>query len=223
VKTVVRSIHAPRSLRWSTPKAQGWTVPTLGLARKLIGRDVLVLPALVDASFTPRPSHGGEGRPGARIGMVSTFQPSRRHALGLEAFALVRARVPHATLDLIGDGALEPSLRAQALRHGEAIAFRGYLAGPAFIEALQSLDEVWVLGLGNDFSGRAAAQARACGARVLSVDEGALEKWADVLVEPTCEAIAAAALSAERREVRVESTASVTGRVLELYARARSP
>ena len=216
VKTLIRSIHAPRSLRWSTPFAAGWTVPTEALARSLLGRDVLVLPSLTDSKFVADPSHVC----GARIGMVSTFQPSRRHSLGLCAFTKLLERVPSASLDLIGDGALEPELRGQAAPLGAAVTFRGYLAGDAFVSALQGLDELWVLGLGNDFSGRAAAQARACGVRVVAVDEGALERWADVLVEPVAEAVAAAALRPERRDVRAENTAAVAARVLELYERA---
>jgi len=214
---LIRSIHAPRSLRWSTPHAAGWTVPTEALARKLLGRDVLVLPALIDAAFSPPLSK----TPGARIGMVSTFQASRRHQLGLEAFALVRARVPAATLELIGDGVLEPTLRELARPLGEAVRFTGYRSGQSFVDALKALDEVWVLGLGNDFSGRAAAQARACGVRVVAVDEGALEKWADAIVAPVAEAIAAAALSHERRALRLEPPRESAERVLALYARAQ--
>lgn len=211
---VIRSIHHPRSARWSTPRADGFTAPTEELARQLLGRDVMILPALIDSSFAQSPHQRG-----ARIGMVSTFQPSRRHALALAAFAEVKKRTPHATLDLIGDGALEEQLRSSA---GESVFFRGYLSGAAFVEALQALDELWVLGLGNDYSARIAAQARACGTRVVSVDEGALEKWADVLVEPTPEAIAAAALSGERRELRVESNTAIAQRVVDLYVRAAS-
>ena len=61
--------------------------------------------------------------------------------------------------------------------------FAGYQEGPAFVRWLQALDEVWILGLGNDWSGRAAAQARACGVRVVAVREGALERLADAVVE----------------------------------------
>ncbi len=215
---VIRSIHAPRSLRWSTPRALGWTAPNEDLARTMLGRDVVVWPAMVDPSFVPPPKSRTSS---ARIGMVSTFQPSRRHGLGLAAFALVKQRLPSATLDLIGDGVLEAALRAQAAPLGESVVFRGYQSGAAFIKALQSLDEVWVLGLGNDFSGRAAAQARACGARVIAVDEGALAKWADVVVTPEAESIARVALGPERREVRLEAHSAVAGRVLELYERAR--
>ncbi len=218
--TVVRSIHAARSLRWSTPAAHGWTVPTDDLARKLIGCDVLVLPPLVDDSFRPAPNAAATP---TRIGMVSTFQPSRRHDIGLAAFRLVRERHPGATLTLIGDGVLEAPLRAAAQPFGDAVRFSGYLSGAAFAEALRALDEVWVLGLGNDFSGRAAAQAKACGLRVVAVDEGALTKWADAVVpsgaELTAQAVADLALQPERRAVRLESVESVARRTVELYGR----
>lgn len=216
VPTLIRSIHAPRSLRWSTPSATGWTVPSESLTRALLGHDVVVLPALVDSAFTPNRSLTSS----SRIGMVSTFQPSRRHAVGLTAFGLVQQRSPRATLELIGDGALAQELRNLAKSFGNSVVFRGYLSGPEFVQALQSLDEVWVLGLGNDFSGRAAAQARACGVRVVAVDEGALDKWADVLVAPEPEAIAQVALTGQRRDARIESNDAVAQRVLELYARA---
>jgi hypothetical protein len=83
------------------------------------------------------------------------------------------------------------------------------------------MDEVWVLGLGNDFAGRAAAQARACGARVVAVDEGALERYADALVAADADAIDAAALRPERRSVTLEPAESVARRVLALYEQAR--
>lgn len=157
--------------------------------------------------------------------MVSTFQPSRRHALAVEAFALLRQRVAGAGLVLIGDGELVEPTRAlaQARGVGEAVRFTGYQSGEAFVRHLQALDEVWILGLGNDFSARAAAQARACGVRVVGVDEGALGRYADALVEPAAEAIAAAALQESRRQVVLESTASIAQRVLDLYAIFPSP
>ena len=46
---------------------------------------------------------------------------------------------------------------------------------------MQAFDELWVLGLGNDWAGRAAAQGRAVGARVVVVEEGALPDWADAV------------------------------------------
>lgn len=226
---LVRSVHAPRSLRWTAPPAEAWTVPTAALARKLIGLPVLVLPPIVGDTFVPAADRAevkrALGLPDAPlVGMVSTFQASRRHALGLDAFARVRERRPDARLVLVGDGALEPELRAQVARLGleASVTFAGYQAGERFVAWLQALDEVWVLGLGNDFAGRAAAQARACGARVVSVDEGALERYADALVAADAEAIDAAALTNERRSVNLESAESIARRVLALYEQARA-
>lgn len=216
---LVRSIHAPRSLTALTPAADGWTVPVVGLARRLVGQRVVVLPPLVGDDFRPP-----EDRPAVRralgleeaptVGMVSTFQPSRRHALGLEAFASLRRRRPDARLLLVGDGVLEPRLRQQVaeLQLGESVRFAGYQPAAGFARWLQAMDEVWVLGLGNDFAGRAAAQARACGARVVTVDEGALSRFADVVVAAEASALAEAALGESRRTVVLESPAEVADR-----------
>lgn len=224
---LIRSVHAPRSLSWATPAADGWTVPTPDLARRLIGQRVLVLPPLVGEAFRP-----AANRPAVRaalgladgplVGMVSTFQPSRRHALGLEAFSRLRQRRPDAQLVLVGDGPLQAQLEALVVRLGleGAVRFAGYQSGDAFVAWLQALDEVWVLGLGNDFAGRAAAQARACGVRVVAVDEGALERFADAVVAPEPGALSDAALAASRRAGLVEAPDDTARRVLELYAAA---
>lgn len=229
---LIRSLHAPRSLRWSTPAADGWTVPVDGWARRLLGAPVAVLPALVDGAFVPPVDRLASKRSlglseGPLVGMVSTFQPSRRHDVGLAAMALLRRRRPEARMVLVGDGAREPAVRADIARLGlsDAVRLVGYQSGPAFVAHLQALDEVWLLGLGNDFAARAAAQARACGVRVLAVDEGALARYADVVVRPEPEAVAKAALEPERREMTPEATRAVAERVIELYRRAgvRSP
>src|SRR5439155_19175885 len=91
---------------------------------------------------------------------------------------------PTARLVLTGDGELEPELRSivSALGLEGSVTFAGYQRAESFVRWLQALDEVWVLGLGNDYSGRAAAQARACGVKVVAVDEGALASLADALV-----------------------------------------
>lgn len=224
---LVRSVHAPRSLRWTAPPAEAWTVPSAELARKLIGRPVLVLPPIVPDSFRPAVDRAAVRRAlglveAPTVGMVSTFQASRRHALGLEAFARVRERRPDARLVLVGDGSLETELRALVTRLGldASVTFAGYQSGDRFVSWLQALDEVWVLGLGNDFAGRAAAQAKACGVRVVAVDEGALERYADALLAPDVEAIAATALSGAQREVKLESAESIARRVVALYGQA---
>ena len=223
---VVRSIHAPRSLRWNTPRANGWTVPTQALLEQLSPAQCLLMPALVAGTFKPHPERaalrrelGVEGTP--LIGMVSTFQPSRRHDLGIEAFARLKRERPDARLVLIGDGRLEAVLRVGVLSRGitQAVTFPGYQQGPDFVRWLQAFDEVWVLGLGNDFSGRAAAQARACGVRVVAVDEGALGTIADEVVPADAEAIAKASGAAARREVPIHSVDQIAASVIGLYLR----
>lgn len=227
---LVRSIHAARSLRGALPRADAYTAPSSELLVRLIRLRkpvAMVLPPLVAPELKPavdretlRRELGLSGGP--LVGMVSTFQASRRHEVGVAAFARVRERVPSARLVLVGDGALEPAVRGQveALGLSPHVIFAGYQRGPDFMRWLQALDEVWVLGLGNDFSGRAAAQARACGVRVVAVEEGGLPALADALVEPTPEAVAASALGPERREVALPSNEEIARAVLALYERA---
>ncbi|MFZ5446965.1 MAG: glycosyltransferase [Myxococcota bacterium] len=223
---LVRSLHAPRSLRWSLPAADAFTVPMDSMTRGLLGHRVLVLPALVGAEFQPAVDRFALRRElglpaeGRLLGMVSTFQPSRRHSLGLEAFARRHARDPSLRLVLVGDGPLEGDLRARAAPLGEAVRFVGYQSGPAFVRHLQALDEVWLLGLGNDWSARAAAQARACGVRVVAVDEGALGRYADALAEPEVDSLVAASEAGRTRELKLESPEAIARRVLEFYGRA---
>jgi glycosyltransferase involved in cell wall biosynthesis len=225
---LVRSIHAPRSLRWSLPRADAYTVPTEELAAALLGRRVAVLPPLVDAQFRPAEQRTelrqrlGLGA-GPLVGMVSTFQRSRRHELGVRAFAALLQRVPDATLVLSGDGARKDAVRALVgeLGLGERVRFVGYQKGADFVALLQALDEVWLLGLGNDWAARGAAQARACGVRVVAVDEGGLARFADAVVRPELRELAAAALGTARSAVRLESNESIARRVLELYEGAR--
>ncbi|MFT3710313.1 MAG: glycosyltransferase [Archangium sp.] len=212
---LIRSIHAPRSLRWATPQADGYTIPMEGLGRKLLGRKVLILPAMVGPEFKPATQTRQANT--KHIGMVSSFQASRRHQLGLTAFKSLPVDKHHLTL--IGDGPLDADLRREAAPLGAAVTFTGYQSGPAFIEHLQRLDEVWILGLGNDWSARAAAQARACDVRVIAVDEGDLARYADAVVEPTVESIVAASQTNTRRTMTLESPASVAQRVLAFYER----
>jgi glycosyltransferase involved in cell wall biosynthesis len=143
--------------------------------------------------------------------------------VGIAAFARVRERVPSARLVLVGDGELEPRIRAQVAELGlsGAVTFAGYQKGEDFTRWLQALDEVWVLGLGNDHSGRAAAQARACGVRVLAVEEGGLGVLADAPVEPSPESVAAAAFGVERQDVALPPNGEIARRVLALYEGAR--
>jgi glycosyltransferase involved in cell wall biosynthesis len=220
---LVRSIHAPRSLR-GVPAAEAWTVSTAAEAEQLRGR-VLVLPPLVGDRFRPPDDRAALQRDlgvdgGPVVGMVSTFQPSRRHDLGVAAFARLSERSPNARWVLVGDGPLREGIRRRVdAERLQRVTFAGYQPGEAFVRWLQALDVLWILGLGNDFSGRAAAQARACGVRVVAVPEGALDQLADELLpSPDPDAIAAATLRSTRRNVELPSNEAIAERVLALYA-----
>lgn len=222
----VRSFHAARSRRAFRPPAAAYTVPTAALGAGL-RRPWMVLPPLVSPGFRPSADRFGLQASldvtAPVIGMVSTFQPSRRHDVALAAFRLVLAREPRATLVLVGDGQLLPELRArsEALGISSRVRFPGYQSGESLVRWMQAFDELWVLGLGNDEAGRPALQGRAVGARVLAVADGALPAWADAVVPAaTAEAVAGAALRDERRTVTPPDVRTVAGELLRLYARA---
>jgi glycosyltransferase involved in cell wall biosynthesis len=203
-------------------------VPTSSVITRLLGQRVRVLPPLVDSGFRPaedrevlRRELGLTGSP--LVGMVSTFQASRRHGLGVESFARLREKHAGARMVLVGDGErVEPvRQRVRSLGLEEAVTFAGYQRGEAFVRWLRALDEVWVLGLGNDWSARAAAQARACGVRVVAVVEGNLPSLADAWVEElTPEAVVAASESGTRALVAHPSNARIAADVLALYEQA---
>jgi glycosyltransferase involved in cell wall biosynthesis len=225
---LVRSLHAPRSARRLLAPADAWTVPMKSLAPRFASKPCVVLRPLVDESFRILGVAGSrteerQSPAEVRVGMVSAFQRSRRHLVGLEAFARLAKVRRDARLVLVGDGPMAETIRARvsALGLDERTTFRGYLSGSAFVEALQLLDEVWILGLGNDWAGRAAVQARACGVRVVAVDEGALAQWADAVVEPTPEAICRAAFGSKLDGPSVPSIDEIAREIAELYDHAK--
>jgi glycosyltransferase involved in cell wall biosynthesis len=221
---LVRSLHAPRSIRRLMPGADAWTVPSKGDLVRLGRTPAAVLPAVAAPSFRPpadraalRRELGLDGAP--LVGMVSTFQQSRRHDLALEAFATLKSVHQGARLLLVGDGETLPVIREQAKKLGlaEAVTFAGYRSGGDFVRHLQALDVVWILGLGNDWGGRAAVQARACGVRVVAVDAGALPDWADAVVPREAGAVASATVAQERRWVSLPSGEEVARGLVALY------
>jgi L-malate glycosyltransferase len=227
---LVRSIHAPRSIRRTLPPADGFTAPGEAELARLGRKNAILLPPLLGPEYRPpgdraalRKELGLEGQP--VIGMVSTFQASRRHGLAVDAFDRLRERRPAARLVLVGDGELEDEIRQMVHREelDEAVTFAGYQRREAFVRWLQALDEVWILGQGNDYSGRAALQARACGVRAIAVAEGGLARYADVtLQDPTAGAIVEASLGGQRREVPLPSNEAIAREVLAMYERARA-
>ena len=226
---LVRSIHAPRSIRRSLPPAGGFTVPGEAELSRLGRKDAILLPPLLGPGYRPPPDRaalrrelGLEGQP--LVGMVSTFQASRRHDLAVEAFERLRERRPAAHLVLVGDGPLEGEIRQMVHREelDRAATFAGYQRGEAFVRWLQALDEVWILGQGNDYSGRAALQARACGVRTVTCSEGGLPRYADVALEDlTAGTIVEASLGGRRREVALPDNEAIAREVIALYERAR--
>ena len=115
---------------------------------------------------------------------------------------------------------MRPTVAVSVSRAGlsREVVFAGYQAGEEFVRWLQALDVLWVLGLGNDWSARVAAQARACGVRVIAANEGALPDYADVvLTEVTADAIVRATLSDARVEACIEAPDGIAREVLSLY------
>ena len=221
---LVRSFHLGAGRRSLLVKADAWTVADARLGEALPTGRFQVLPALVGTEFAPsvdrtalRERLGLFGGPW--IGLVSTFQPSRRHDVAIDAFAELHKRCPTARLLLTGDGPRSEHLRAQVSRRGltEAVQWTGYVSRGDFPLWLSALDEVWVLGLGNDWAARVAAQARACGVRVVAVREGALGRYADALVEATPAAVAAAALGARAEKPAGASALEVAQELMQLY------
>lgn len=191
---LVRSFHTPRALSRWLPEVNGYTTydsASLQSWRALHpGRRALELPALIGDAYRPADDRAALRRAlqlptGALIGMASTFQASRHHDVALTAFAALLKSQPHAHLVLIGDGATQEETRrlAQQLGIAQRVIFTGYLRGQAFIQALQALDALWILGLGNDYAARLAAQARLCGVYTLGVRAGAIPRYAHGLID----------------------------------------
>jgi L-malate glycosyltransferase len=222
---LIRSIHAPRSIRWSLPKAHGFTVPFASLEPRIPNASVMTLAPIISSAFSAPANRSelrktlGLGDERKIIGMVSTFQKSRNHEIALAALA----HLPNALLVLVGDGEEGPKLkqRVAALHLEDRVKFVGYQSGASFVEYVQCLDEVWILGLGNDFSARAAAQARGCGVRVVAVAEGNLPAFADVLVPLSAEALAKASQSNERLARCVLLAPEIAQQTLKFYESVR--
>jgi glycosyltransferase involved in cell wall biosynthesis len=62
-----------------------------------------------------------------RIIMVGRLAPPKRHDLAVRALAVVRERLPGATLDIVGDGPARPQIESllRALRLGDAVRLLG--------------------------------------------------------------------------------------------------
>jgi hypothetical protein len=199
----VRSFHAGRSLRAIRPPAARTPVPTPELGSVSRSRG-WCFRRWSQPAFRPPADRAGlqaslDLTPPV-IGMVSTFQPSRRHELALEAFGRVRARLPRATLV----AARRREARARAAVAGGGAGPSGALPrvpGWRLPAALDAGDGRAVGSRVGERRGRAVRRCRA-GRSVRAwwvCTRGALSAWADALLEaPTPEALARIALGEER-------------------------
>jgi glycosyltransferase involved in cell wall biosynthesis len=110
--------------------------------------------------------------------VVGRLIPIKGHDVLLRALAVAREQLPDLTLELAGDGPLEPELRASVTRLGldDAVAFLGRvaLAGPVFERA----EVVVVPSFGEGF-GLVALEAMERGRPVVASDVGGLPEIVD--------------------------------------------
>jgi glycosyltransferase involved in cell wall biosynthesis len=105
------------------------------------------------------------------IGMVSRLAAVKNHALALEAFALVRARVPHAELHIYGDGECRETLvsRAAALGLADRVTFQGTV--PPGTPVFRGID-VYLLSSDSEGSPNTVLEAMAAGVPVVATAVG---------------------------------------------------
>jgi glycosyltransferase involved in cell wall biosynthesis len=111
----------------------------------------------------------GNGRPTAVL--VGAMRPGKGHASAIAAWPEVRARVPEACLLLVGSGALEPELRAQASAAGlgGAVVFAGVRRD---VEALVRASDVTLLPSESEALPTVLMEAAACGKPVVATRVG---------------------------------------------------
>ena len=139
--------------------------------------------------------------PGApRLAVVGRLIPIKGHDVLLRALALLRDRLPEVTLELAGDGPLEPDLRASVTRLGleDVVSFLGRVAPAAPV--FERAEVVVVPSFGEGF-GMVALEAMERGRPVVASDVGGLREIVEDgrtgLLVPSGDAEALAAAIAE--------------------------
>jgi L-malate glycosyltransferase len=129
-----------------------------------------IVPNTVDASVF-RPGPGVDD--GERLINVARHVEVKGLDVLLRAFATVAAMTPEATLELVGDGPLTPSLRelAAELNIAERVEFSGPARPPQIAERLRSSD-VFVLSSHSENMPLAVIEALCCGLPVAATDVG---------------------------------------------------
>jgi glycosyltransferase involved in cell wall biosynthesis len=145
--------------------------------------------SLQDFAAPPCPQPG-------RAVMVGRFDAPKRHDTAVRAFALLRARMPEATLDLVGDGPLRARTEALAAQLGVAGAVR-FLGQRRDVPAL--LARASCLLLASDYEGcpLTVLEGMAAGLPVVATRFGGIEELVDHgrtgrIAAPDPESVAAA-------------------------------
>jgi glycosyltransferase involved in cell wall biosynthesis len=159
--------------------ADGWAAQHLPAA---LGRTVERVPKGVDAGqFRPE---GPSLRQALRLdgkGVVITVArlvPLKNLRLMLDAIAIVRGRVPHVHLVIVGDGPEAAALKhyAGALDIADAVTFVGYLP-QAETPAAYRAGDVFALSSDFDNSPNVVLEAMACGLPIVTTDVGGVREF----------------------------------------------
>ncbi|HEY1316798.1 MAG TPA: glycosyltransferase [Gaiella sp.] len=162
-----------------------------------------------------------------RLALVGRLIPIKGHGVLLEALVRVRAELPDVTLELAGDGPLEPELRAAVARLGlgEAVTFLGRVAPPSSV--YERAEIVVVPSFGEGF-GMVALEAMERGRAVVASDVGGLPEIVEagktgLIVPPgDASALAAAIVELARDPARAAALgAAGRDRALSEFAQAR--
>jgi glycosyltransferase involved in cell wall biosynthesis len=179
----------------------GWDAENF---QQRLGRELIEIPGGVDLElFRPTPSdlRARLGLDGAEVVLsVGRFAPLKNVSLLVEGFAELRKRRPRARLVLVGEGALEGRLRADArrLRLESAVMFTG--AKPlGELASYYSMADVFALPSSFDNSPNVLLEAMACELPVVATRVGGVPRYVTdgengLLVEPGQPAALAAAL-----------------------------
>jgi glycosyltransferase involved in cell wall biosynthesis len=130
-----------------------------------------------------------------RLLCIGRLIPVKGHLVLLRALAQARVRVPGLTLDIAGQGPLEPALKAYAGELGlsDTVRFRGFVS--PIQTAIENAAAVVVPSLGEGF-GMVALEAMERGRAVIASDVGGLPEivadWETGLVVPAGDAEALA-------------------------------
>jgi glycosyltransferase involved in cell wall biosynthesis len=197
----------PEHLRHYVPRADaiigdGWDAENF---ERQLGRPLVEIPGGVDLELfrrVPPKLRSQLGLEGAEVILwVGRFAPLKNVALLVEAFAELRRARPSVRLLLVGEGALEGSLRAEARRLGlpEDVLFVG--AQPlAELPAWYAAADVFALPSSFDNSPNVLLEAMACELPVVATRVGGVPRYVEdgrtgLLVEPGQPSALAAALA----------------------------